>query len=79
MNSEYQKLRIEPLDITLRNKLGVSVDINKLNSLPEIIENISNNPEKYRMSIESAFAEYLFYPGRSGEAAGKYIISRFCS
>jgi YidC/Oxa1 family membrane protein insertase len=77
MNSEYFKLGIEPLDITLRSKLGVSVDIDKLNSLPKIIENIQNNPEKYRISIETAVTEYLFYPGRSSEAAGKYIISRF--
>jgi len=78
MNSEYHKLGIEPLDITLRNKLGVAVDIDKLNGLPGIIENMRSNPEKYRMSIESAVADYLFYPGRSGEAAGKYIMSRFC-
>jgi len=79
MNSEYQKLGIEPLDITLRNKLGVSVDIGKLNSLPVIIEDMRSDSKKYRISIESTVAEYLFYPGRSGEAAGKYIISRFCS
>jgi len=77
MNSEYNKLGIEPLDITLRSKLGVSVDIDKLNRLPEIIEDMRNNPEKYSMSIESTFADYLFHPGRSGEAAGKYIASRF--
>jgi len=78
MNSEYNKLGIEPLDITLRNKLGVSVDVDKLNNLPEIIEDMRNNSEKYRMSIESTVNDYLFYPGRSGEAAGKYIASLFC-
>jgi YidC/Oxa1 family membrane protein insertase len=78
MNSGYFKLGIEPLDITLRGKLGAAVDIDKLNSLPEIIADMRNNPEKYRMSIETAVTDYLFYPGRSGEAAGKYIISRFC-
>jgi len=77
MNSEYNKLGIEPLDITLRSKLGVSVDIDKLNSLPEIIEDMRNNSEKYRLSIETAVSDYLFHPGRSGEAAGKYIASRF--
>jgi YidC/Oxa1 family membrane protein insertase len=77
MNSEYHKLGIEPLDITLRNKLGVSVDIDKLSSLPEIIEDMRNNSEKYRISIETTVAEYLFYPGRNGEAAGKYIAYRF--
>jgi hypothetical protein len=77
MNSGYFKLESEPLDITLRGKLGAAVDIDKLNSLPEIIADIQNNPEKYRMSIEAAVADYLFYPGGSGEAAGKYIMSRF--
>jgi YidC/Oxa1 family membrane protein insertase len=76
MNSEYSRLGIEPLDITLRRKLGVAVDIDKINSLPEIIEDMRNNQEKYRISIESAVTDYLFYPGRSGEAAGRYIMSR---
>jgi YidC/Oxa1 family membrane protein insertase len=73
MNSEYFKLGIEPLDITLRGKLGATVDIDKLNSLPEVIADMRNNPEKYRISV----TDYLFYPGRSGEAAGKYIMSQF--
>jgi YidC/Oxa1 family membrane protein insertase len=77
MNSEYQKLGIEPLDITLRDRLGVSIDIDKLNSLPAIIEDMRRDSERYRASIESTVTEYLFYPERSGEAAGKYIMSRF--
>jgi YidC/Oxa1 family membrane protein insertase len=76
MNSEYNILGIEPLDITLRRKLGVAVDIDKINSLPEIIEDMRNNQEKYRISIESTVTDYLFYPGRSGEAGGRYIMSR---
>jgi hypothetical protein len=39
--------------------------------------NMLANPQKYRETIEAALAEYLFYPGQSGKAAGKYIESRF--
>ena len=78
MNSKHHKLGIEPFDITLRDKLDVSINIDKMNNLPEIIEkNMRKDPEKYRISIESKVTKYLFYPGISGDAAGKYIISRF--
>jgi len=74
MNSEYHKLGIQPLDIVLRDKLGVSVEIDKIKNLPMIIADMQNNSEKYRVSIERAIEDYLYHPGRSGEAAGKYII-----
>ncbi|MDR1251347.1 MAG: membrane protein insertase YidC [Treponema sp.] len=76
MNSEYHKLGIEPLDVTLRGKLGVSIEMSNLSELPGVAADMLGNPDKYHETINSAIGEYLFYPGRSGEAGGRYIISR---
>jgi YidC/Oxa1 family membrane protein insertase len=76
MNSEYRKLGIEPLDVTLRDKLGVSIEVSNLSELPGVAADMLGNPDKYHETINSAVEQYLFYPGQSGEAGGRYIISR---
>lgn len=76
MNSEYHKLGLEPLDITLRHKLGAALDPSDLAQLPEVAADMLGDPDKYRAAINEAVERYLFYPGRSGEAGGRYIISR---
>jgi YidC/Oxa1 family membrane protein insertase len=76
MNSEYKKLGIEPLDKILRSEIGENIDIDKLHNLPEILVDMLTNGERYRDSIEQAIDKWLFYPGRSGEAGGRYIINR---
>jgi len=77
MNPNYKKYRIEPMELTIRNKVGVSIDPedikNKLGSTIRMLLDGEGLPKK---QIEETLQQYLFYPGRSGEAGGKYIISR---
>ena len=76
MNSEYHKLGIEPIDITLRGQMGAALDLDSLGDLPGIVSDMLENTEKYRNQITATVEEYLYHPGRSGEAAGRYIVSR---
>ncbi len=76
MNPEYEKLGITPLDITLRDKLGVSVEPAELGTIRAVVDNMLQNREKYREVIDATVEEYMFFPGRSGEAGGKYIIKQ---
>jgi YidC/Oxa1 family membrane protein insertase len=75
MNSEYHKLGIEPLDVALRNTLGAAVDLDKLDEIPGVVSDMLANAGNYSGQISAAVEKYLFYPGRSGEAGGKYLIS----
>ena len=74
MNPNYERLGMEVLDITLRDKVGVSVDLEQIGDLPRIVSNLLEDKDKYREQIEAVVAEYLYYPGRNGEAGGEYII-----
>jgi YidC/Oxa1 family membrane protein insertase len=76
MNPEYKRIEIEPINITLRDMLGVSVDTDHLNKLYEIVETVLANKAKYQDKINAVMPDYVYYPGRSGEAGGKYIMSR---
>lgn len=74
MNPEYKKIPIEPLDITLRNKIGVSIDVDKLNEIGEVIENLITQQDYYKEKISEIVSKYVFNFGRSGEVGAKYIL-----
>jgi YidC/Oxa1 family membrane protein insertase len=76
MNPEYKRIGIEPINITLRDVMGVSVDPDRLGELHSIVEAVLADKDKYRDRISAVMSDYVYYPGRSGEAGGKYIISR---
>ena len=48
MNPEYEKIPLIPLDISLRDEIGVSVDVDKLDTLPELVEALFTKQEWYR-------------------------------
>ena len=52
MNPNYQKIPCVPLDISLRDEIGVSVDPDKLDTLPAIVEEMLANKEKYKTQID---------------------------
>jgi len=74
MNPNYKKIPIVPLDIALRDLLGVSVDMDKLNGIADIVEDMFARQDDFREQILATREKYLFNLGTSGEAGGKYIV-----
>lgn len=77
MNPDYQELKTVPIDIELRNKIGISV-------APEAVE------DKIRASVDKLLfdkqfsvdslrrlkEEYIYNNGESGKVGAKYIIDK---
>jgi len=76
MNPNYEQYGLEVLDISLRDKVGVSIDVNDLGRLNEAVVDLLENKDSYKNQIEQTLKQYVYHPGRSGEAGGKYIIDR---
>lgn len=76
MNQNYQQYGIEPLDIKLRDVVGVSVDLKDIREIGEIVQDVLLAKDSYKDGIKQTVEQYLYYPGRNGEASGKYIISQ---
>ncbi len=74
VNEQYEEYGLDVLDITLRSVVGVSVEPEQLHSLASTVEATLAKKSSYELQIEQAVKDYLFYPGRSGEAGGKYIL-----
>jgi len=74
MNPNYANYGIDVTDITLRDKIGISVDVEHLDRLHEITARLLADKDAYKSQIKEVVEQYVYYPGQSGEACGKYII-----
>jgi len=74
MNPNYKKIPIVPLDIALRDLLGVSVDLDKVVQLSAAVADLFERQGDFKEQILDTREKYLFNLGRSGEAGGQYII-----
>ncbi len=75
MNHAWEDLGLVPLDISLRDELGVSVDIENLQDIGEIASEMVMHRESYRERITQVMQENLYNIGSSAEHAGAYILT----
>ena len=75
LNPDYDQYENKPLDITLRDQVGASIEPDKLETLPYVIADMFANNDTYRERILEIRSQYVFNLGHSGEAGGKYILT----
>lgn len=76
LNKDYEELGITPIDIELRNVIGRSVDLDKLATLPQVVEDLLYNNEFSRDAFEKIRDKYIYNIGHSGEVGAEYIMER---
>ena len=76
INPEWQKIGIEPMDIWIRDKIGVSLGTDELDKVGSAIRGLLEDNGRYRFVIEELLAEYMYNMGHTGEAGGEYIIGQ---
>ena len=75
MNPEYKKIKIEPINIWIREKIGKLIPVNKVKNIDKDVDEILTNYKKYQKNIEKITEECLYNIGSSGEVGAEYIIS----
>ena len=73
-NPSYVKFDIEPLEIKLRDEVGIRLDPKNLDGAYEKITELFNNQEEYIKKNIELRSHYIYNFGHSGELGGKYII-----
>jgi len=76
LNPNYKQYGLEVKDITFRDEVGISIDVEGINNLYEAVDKLLSEKDDYRRQIERIVEEYLYHPGRNGEAGGRYIIMK---
>lgn len=74
MNPEWQKIDYPPLNISLRDQLGKSLDVDQLDRAAETAEYLLANTDMYHEKINHLAHEYLYNLGSSSKAGARYII-----
>lgn len=73
-NPEYVKLEIEPLEFSLRDKVGIRVAPDNMNGLSSRISELIKNGADYEQKISEIREKYIANFGTSGEVGAKYIL-----
>lgn len=73
MNEDYKLLTVEPLELSLRDKVGLRVKPEEIRTTPELVERLLNESGDYARRIADIVDELIANPGHSGEVGGRYI------
>lgn len=76
VNPEYAKYKNQPTDITLRDQIGCSLDLDKIGDAGSVVCELFDRREMYAQQISDVVSRYIFNIGESGKIGGKYIISQ---
>jgi CDP-glycerol glycerophosphotransferase (TagB/SpsB family) len=75
MNHNWQAIKAQPLDITLRDEIGVSIDVDALSTIGGVARNLIENPGAWEEQITQIIDDNIFNLGHSAKAAVDYIQS----
>lgn len=74
INKEWEKVGLEPTDISFRNEVGVSVKLDDISEAGRVVADMLANPAKFAAKIDDLLTTQFFNPGHAGEIVGKYIL-----
>ena len=74
-NTTWRDWNMEPTDITLRNKIGVSFALDALDGLAQTVDSMIAHPDDWSERIKDIRDGFIFNLGHGGEIAGEYLLS----
>ena len=76
LNQNWDKIGCEPIEITLRDEIGVSIEKADVENIDRYIVEMLENNTKYQEKIESALHKAVYNVGTSNKVGAKYILKR---
>ena len=74
-NTTWRDWNMEPTDITLRNKIGVSFASDALDGLAQAVDSMISHPDDWSERIKDIRDDFIFNLEHGGEIAGEYLLS----
>ncbi len=75
LNPNWKELNITPVEISLREKLGISLEKSELSSVDLVAEELLANSSEWKDRIEAAFNETVYNRGNAAAVGARYILS----
>lgn len=77
LNPDYQELETIPIDIELRNRIGISIVPDRVGEeIVAVVDRLLGTVQFSRESIQKLKEEYIYNHGTSGKVGAKYIIDQ---
>jgi YidC/Oxa1 family membrane protein insertase len=73
-NKEYEKIGLEPFEISIRDKIGEIVSIQNIETIPERIEFLYGHINNFQNKIQKIRNNAIFNIGESGKVMANEII-----
>jgi len=73
-NKEYEKIGLEPFEISIRDKIGEIVSIQNIETIPERIEFLYGHINNFQNKIQKICNDAIFNIGESGKVMANEII-----
>ena len=74
MNPNWERIDCVPVEISLRDVVGVSVDKDKLGESRAIVTDLFERVEEYEQKISEVLAEHIYNQGKAGEVGANYLL-----
>ena len=75
-NPHWQRIDCVPVEISLRDRIGIAVDKEQLVTVDQTVSELLDNSETYREKIDTAYREHFFNIGNSAHVGALYILKR---
>jgi YidC/Oxa1 family membrane protein insertase len=72
-NPRYQELGLEPMEVSIRNEVGLVLNPKELEKAPEMIDTLLSNPDQFRERIARLREKIIFNFGKSVEIGAQSI------
>lgn len=76
MNPDYEEIPVTPFDIEVRDSMGISVETDRLDKLPSVVEKLLYDEAYSKESMKEMRERYLYNISKSAEVGGNYMIHR---
>ena len=76
VNPDYQELSSVPIDIELRDKVGVSLELSEVSTVKDAVAALLQESRFSKESMAKMRDYYIYNVGKSGLVGAKYIIER---
>lgn len=72
-NAKYNELKSEPIELSLREKIGRIVSVKKISRISDDIKHLIRNRNMYKKNIIQLRSKYVFNFGKASDIGAKHI------
>ena len=76
LNENWQRIDCTPIEITLRDEIGMSIEKSDVKNIGEIVKDTFKRSTEYEKRIEASLHKAVYNVGHSDPVGAKYILRR---